>query len=370
MDRSSFAGDRPDGHRSRAQLRAVELRISYCPYRLLFRHPFGTAHGIREGTDSIFIRLEEDGLTGYGEVTLPPYLREKPEAVVQRLGALARSGPWTSDALKGLLDDPAAFTAEQQGCRAGLHMAWSDLVAKREQIPVHQFLDIRRSKSVTALVTIGSSTKDEILERILELPKSKALKVKVLNSSSITMLEAIKQLDERPLFLDANQGLTSVDEALALAEAAGGRLLAFEQPFATERPDLQRALQERIGVCVYGDESIQGLADLEQASGTFGGVNIKLMKCGGLDRAKAMADRATKLGMRVMLGSMSESSLGCTAMAHLAGQADIADLDGPWLIRNDPFQGIDLRNGELAMPDRPGIGAVLRADLPFRPIGA
>ena len=102
----------------------------------------------------------------------------------------------------------------------------------------------------------------------------------------------------------------------------------------------------------------------------FSGVNQKLMKCGGLDLAKAMADKARQLGMQVMLGSMSESSLGCSAMAQLAPEADIVDLDGPWLIKNDPFKGIEMVGGQLRLPDTPGMGADLVADLRFTPFGA
>ncbi len=215
------------------------------------------------------------------------------------------------------------------------------------------------------MVTIGVTPVAEVEGVLLELPKSDVLKVKMNGPGSIPMLQRVLQTDRRPVFLDANQGLNSLAEAEELVRAAGERLVAIEQPFKLVYTKLQFNFQGKTDTDVYGDESIQGLNDLEQAKEQFKGVNIKLMKCGGLDRAKTMADRATGLGMKVMLGSMSESSLGCTAMAHLAGQADLVDLDGPWLIKNDPFGGMDLRNGKLVMPDRPGIGAVLMAELDF-----
>ncbi|MEO8734812.1 MAG: enolase C-terminal domain-like protein, partial [Flavobacteriales bacterium] len=167
-----------------------------------------------------------------------------------------------------------------------------------------------------------------------------------------------------------NQGLTHVDDALELTAAVGDRLLGLEQPFAVGMDDLQRSLQERIGTCVYGDESIQNEADILLQQGNFKGLNIKLMKCGGLDRAKKMAERGKALGMQVMLGSMSESSLGCTALAQLAGQAQVLDLDGPWLIKNDPFTGITMQKERLRVPNGPGIGARLQVDLAFHSAGA
>ena len=179
------------------------------------------------------------------------------------------------------------------------------------------------------------------------------------------MLKRIMELDGRKLFLDANQGFTRVEDALELATVVGERLLGLEQPFAVGKDAMQRSLQGQVDICVYGDESIQSEADIGLQHKNFKGLNIKLMKCGGLDRAMKLAERATALGMQVMLGSMSESSLGCTAMAQLAGKAQILDLDGPWLIKNDPFSGIGLERGTIHIPNGPGIAADLKAELEF-----
>jgi L-alanine-DL-glutamate epimerase-like enolase superfamily enzyme len=348
----------------------MALRIGYCPFRLLFRYPFTTSHGMRDGTDSIFIRLEEDGVAGYGEVTLPPYLKEKPEEVIDRLRQVVALGVQSGSELLAMLDDPKIFDKTSPGCRAGLHTALIDLFGKKRQIPANEILDIHPSNHALTLMTVGITPVTELGQRLRELPASGALKVKVGHAGSGEMLRRIMELDDRPLFLDANQGLTSLAEAMELVSIMGDRLLALEQPFAVGQTEMQRNLQARIGSCVFGDESIQEEAGLERSVGIFKGVNIKLMKCGGLDRAKAMADRAAKLGMQTMLGSMSESSLGCTAMAHLTGQAEIVDLDGPWLIKNDPFEGIGLKEGKIAMSGRPGIGAVIRAELEFSSICA
>jgi len=347
----------------------MALRISYCPFRLLFRHPFATSHGVREGTDSIFIRLEEEGFTGYGEVTLPPYLKEKPEDVIALLHQLASLRIADSSALLKVLDDGAVFGVGSPGCRAGVHTALIDLLGKKAKRTAREILDLPDRGTAITLVTVGITPLAELEQRLRELPQSGALKVKVGLTGSMAMLNRIMELDGRPLFLDANQGLAQVDEALELAALVGDRLVGLEQPFSTGMDTLQRSLQERIGTCVYGDESIQNEADIELQKGNFKGLNIKLMKCGGLDRAMKMAERGKALGMQVMLGSMSESSLGCTALAQLAGQAQVLDLDGPWLIKNDPFTGITMEQGNIRVPDGPGIGARLTVDLGFAPAG-
>ncbi len=347
----------------------MSLRISYAPYRLLFKHPFETSHGVRDGTDSIFIKLEENGVVGYGEVTLPPYLVEKPHAVMDRLRELAHCAPGSISDLLRLLDDERIFGPGAMGCRNALHMACIDVLSKSSEITAKQVLNIIDTKSFVTLVTLGITPLADLRAKLMELPQSGGLKLKVGHPESKAMVLAVKELDTRPIFLDANQGLVSVEQGTMLAEAAGSRLLGVEQPYCTDDELMQSELHELLKVYIYGDEAIQNLSELEHSNTIYNGVNIKLIKCGGLDRAKAMADRAGELGMKVMLGSMSESSLGCTAMAHLAGCADLIDLDGPWLIRNDPFEGMDMRNGKLVMPGRPGIGAVLKADLNFIPIG-
>ncbi|HQV38187.1 MAG: hypothetical protein IPO60_02380 [Flavobacteriales bacterium] len=346
------------------------MRISYAPYRLLFKHPFETAHGVREGTDSIFIRLEENGITGYGEVTLPPYLKEKPRDVLDRLNGPVMAGVNNTAELETYLNDPEAWNNHQQGCRAGLQLALIDLAGKTQQKTVAQLINILQAKSCKSLMTIGITPVEKVAERLHQLPKSDYLKVKMNGPGSIPMLLEVLNHDRRPVFIDGNQGMQSVREILEVCQVAGDRLVGLEQPFAVKDAGLQQELQLKLPVCVYGDESIWGMDDLEAAPGVFDGVNIKLMKCGGLDKAKAMTDRATELVLKVMLGCMSESSLGCTAMAHLAGAADLMDLDGPVLIKNDPFEGMVLENGKPVMPNRPGIGAILKAELEFKYIGA
>lgn len=345
----------------------MPVEFSYCPYRLLFKHPFGTAHGVRTGTDAVFLRVAMDGVVGYGEATLPPYLEETVPQVVERLAGFAAE-PMIDlrVALQRLVEDPAYEAAP--GFRNAVHMALLDALSRYSQVAVDQILNIDRSKYAVALMTLGITDQADVAAKLAELPDTGAIKVKVDGSTTASYLKLIMSLTDSKLFIDANQGLERVEQALDLFRWVGpDRLLGLEQPFGRMRWAEQAELGQRCAAVVYGDESIWGPADLERAAGAFSGVNIKLMKCGGLDQAVAMARRAGALGMRVMLGSMSESSLGCTAMARLTGMADVADLDGPWLIRNDPFAGIGLQDRRLVVPDGLGIGAQLRADLEFRP---
>ncbi len=348
----------------------MPLTLSYCPYRLRFTHPFGTAHGLRDGTDSVIIRAEQDGYIGYGEVTLPPYLHEQVPQVLERLRSFHQPAHHTAAGLLVALDE-LVDPGRHPGLRAGLHCALLDVLGRIAGRTVRDLMGIAAVREPVTLVTLGIGPVETLGQKLTGLPLSGALKVKLGDAGSVKRIQAITSLDNRMLFLDGNQGASSVDEALGWIRAAGkDRVLGVEQPFSVERDPWNLELAEHGGVTVYADESVQDLDDLQVRSRFFGGVNLKLMKCGGLDRALVMADEAARAGSDLMLGSMSESSLGCTAMAQLAGRADVVDLDGPWWLANDPFTGITMQDGRLILPDGPGFGTTLRAPLDFSPIGA
>lgn len=344
------------------------IQFALRPYRLLFKRPFGTAHGLRDGTDALFIRLTVDGHEGWGEVTLPPYVKETVPDSIRRVEQLAQEGFRTGDALLEALDKHPVLQYAP-ATRAGVHTALVDAVARSRGQRVRELIKIHGSSEPIALMTMGICDSNEVPERLAELPASEALKLKIGDRAQSARVQEVMRLRKQLILLDGNQGLASVGEAAEVAAQVGGRLLGFEQPFPADKDGLNEILAERTGALIIGDESVQDLAGLEASVGRFGGVNLKLMKCGGLDRAQAMATRATELGLVVMLGSMSESSLGCTAMAQLAGAAWIVDLDGPWLLRNDPFRGIGMERGKLVLPDGPGLGTVPVLELSPDPIG-
>jgi L-alanine-DL-glutamate epimerase-like enolase superfamily enzyme len=223
------------------------------------------------------------------------------------------------------------------------------------------------------MITLGYSDTDDIPLKLKELPSSDLLKVKLGSSRDLETVDRLAELDGRDLVLDANQAWATLDQALRVIDRVGiQRIAGVEQPFPKDRWDLHAELSSLNKVCVIGDESIQDIEDLRRARGTFSGVNLKLMKCGGVDLAMAMLEEARRIGLTVMLGSMSESSLGCGAMACLAAHADLVDLDGPWLIKNDPFQGLGMEQGKLVVPEGPGFGIDLRpgATLDWITLGA
>lgn len=346
--------------------------LDHARYKLMYRQAFGTAHGTRDGTDSVFIRLGSGGLFGYGEATLPPYVTETPDSVLSAL----RSADIQNYIAIYLEQGRATFAdlkwSGSPAARAAFTMALMDLKSRLADTSVAELLGVpERTHRTATSVTLGLGPISDIPLRISELPQSNLIKVKLGGHEDIAILEAVQACDNRSLLLDANQGWNSIYDAQRVLEVVKpGRLIGLEQPFGKYDRELHAELQAQLEVPIYGDESIQGIDDMEKAVGHFQGVNIKLMKCGGLDRALEMIRKAEELGLKVMLGCMSESSLGCAAMAQLQPYAEIADLDGPWLIGNDPFQGLHLEPGGLWADGSSGLGVVPALSLDWTHIGA
>lgn len=353
----------------------MHVRIAFARHKLLYHHPFGTAHGVRDCTDALYLRLEQDGHYGYGEATFPPYLPDNREELVSEL--------YSTDIQNIIIECIKSAQGSvklpidhiRPAFRNVIAMAVFDLIARQRKVRVSELLSGlaigKGTASPKALFTIGLGPLEEIPLRIKGMPNGASLKVKVGGEDDARMVAHILELTDAELFLDGNQGFRSVEQVIDLVELIGiDRLLGIEQPFGKQDLGLHRQLRSMIDVPVYADESIQGLSDLGLMLDAFDGVNIKLMKCGGLDRAVQLIEGTGRAGRKVMLGCMSEATLGCAAMAQLAGHADVLDLDGPWLIANDPFQGVRLSNGKYVVHGSYGIGVELVSPLNFIYVGA
>ena len=346
------------------------LHLTVRPYHLRYHRPFATAHGSRTGTDAVFLQLVRNGVKGYGEAALPPYLQEGADRVRAVLEAVSPAG------LDEVLAVPEALawidraTAGSKGARSALVMAYYDLTANEIGCSVESMVKVEAGPSARAMATLGMMPAEQVPEALRSLPKVGVLKVKVDAAQGEVLLKAAREHWSGAFFLDGNQGLGSVDQALRLLDMLEGReVLGFEQPFPVDRPELHRFLGERSGITVFADEAVQDAGDLDAVAGAYGGVNVKGLKCGGLDRALELARAARSRGLKVQLGCMSESSLGCAALLPLNALADLADLDGPWLIANDPFSGLEVRNGAYQATGDQGFGVQLARSLFDDPFG-
>ena len=332
------------------------MTLSYAPYELELRHTFTVSAGSRNSTPDVQVKLEYEGFTGYGEASMPPYLGHTVESVCSFLEKVDLSGfadPYQMEEILAYVDSLSPGDAP---AKAAIDIALHDLVGQMIGAPWYKIWGLNPDKAPSTTFTIGIDTPEVVLEKTREAAGLfNILKVKVGLDSDKEMIETIRKVTDVPLAVDANQGwkdkFFAIDEIWWLKEHG---VVMVEQPMKSL--DDNAWLTERSPLPVFADESIQRLKDIESVRGAFSGINIKLMKCTGMAEGWKMVNFARALGMKVMVGCMTETSCGVTAAAHLAPAVDFADLDGNLLISNDIFRGVEVKKGRLILPDKPGLG--------------
>jgi len=331
--------------------------LRYRPHTLYLRHVFTVAAASRRTTPAVLTELEFDGVTGYGEAAMPPYLGETEASVLAFLDKVDLSAfddPFlTADILRYVDGLAPGNTA----AKAAIDIALHDLLGKVMGQPWHRIWGFNPARTPYTSFTIGIDTADVVRQKVQEAAPYRLLKVKLGLDTDRMMIETIRQVTDKPLCADVNQGWKNREEALEMAHWLAERGVVFlEQPMPTERVDDNAWLTERSPIPTIADEAVQRLADIPGAKGVYSGINIKLMKCTGMREAHQMVALARALDMKVMLGCMTETSCAISAAAQLSPAVDWADLDGALLIRNDIFRGMEVENGKIILPDKPGIG--------------
>jgi len=237
-------------------------------------------------------------------------------------------------------------------------IALHDWLGKKMGYPWHRIWGLDPAKTPVTTFTIGIDTKDVVRQKVKEADIYKVLKVKLGRENDKEMIETIREVTDKPIRVDVNQGWKEREFALKMIEWLATKGVEFvEQPMPKEQVDDIAWLRAKSPLPLIGDESVVRLADIHKAIGVFDGINIKLMKSTGMHEAYRMIATARALGMKVMIGCMTETSCAISAAAQLSPLADYADLDGALLISNDLFSGASIVDGKVTLTDRPGIGA-------------
>ena len=339
------------------------MKLTFFPYELKLRHVFTVATYSRSTTPDIQVELEYDGVTGYGEASMPPYLAKElgtVDSVMEFLGRVARrlqefSDPFQMEDILGAIDQMDEGNAAG---KAAVDIALHDLVGKIMKQPWYRIWGLNPALAPSTTFTIGIDTADVVRQKTRECAdRFNILKVKVGLDNDKEMISTIREVTNLPIAVDANQGWKDRQQALDMIfwlKEQG--IVMVEQPMSKEQLDDIAWVTEHSPLPVFADESIQRLKDVEGLKGAFTGINIKLMKCTGMREAWKMLNTARALGMKVMVGCMTETSCAVSAAAQLSPAVDFADLDGNLLISNDRFSGVEVVGGKLTLPDRPGIG--------------
>ena len=334
------------------------MKLSFEPYELQLRHTFTVSSYSRKTTPGVQVRIEYEGFTGYGEASMPPYLGQSVESVctfLSRVNLGQFADPFQLETILAYVD---SLSPGDNAAKAAVDIALHDLVGKLLGQPWWRLWGLDPSKAPDTTFTIGIDTPEVVREKTRECAdRFNILKVKVGLDNDKEMISTIREITDLPLAVDANQGWKdrekALDEIFWLKEQG---VVMVEQPMARERMDDNAWITGRSPIPIFADESIQRLADIPSVKGAYHGINIKLMKCTGMREGWKMVNYARAEGMKVMVGCMTETSCAVSAAAQLSPAVDFCDLDGNLLITNDLFRGMEVIDGHIVLPDRPGIG--------------
>lgn len=339
---------------------APKMKMRFFPYELQLRHVFTVATYSRTTTPDVQVEIEYDGIIGYGEASMPPYLGQTVKSVLaflQKVDLGQFSDPFQLEDILAYVD---SLSSGDTAAKAAVDIALHDLVGKLLQAPWYRIWGLDKEKAPSTTFTIGIDTADVVRKKTEECAELyNILKVKLGRDNDKEMIKTIRSVTDLPIAVDANQGWKDRQYALDMIHWLKEQgIVMVEQPMPKEQLDDIAWVTQQSPLPVFADESVQRLKDVPSLKGAFTGINIKLMKCTGMREAWKMLTLARALDMKVMVGCMTETSCACSAAAQLSPAVDFADLDGNLLISNDRFKGMEVVGGKITLSDLPGIGVV------------
>ncbi|MEP0861973.1 MAG: dipeptide epimerase [Ignavibacterium sp.] len=337
--------------------KGTKMKFSFKPYTLELKHVFTVAVNSRTTTPVMLTEIEYDGVKGYGEASMPPYLGESQETATKFLSKVNLEQFDDPFEIEKILEYIDSIDEKNTAAKASVDIALHDLVGKLIGKPWYKIWGFDKTKTPYTTFTIGIDTPEVVRQKVKEADEFKVLKVKLGRENDREMIETIRSVTDKPLTADANQGWKDKNYALEMIQwLSEQNVLYIEQPLPKEMVEENAWITERSPIPVLGDESIQRIPDLIKMKDVYSGVVIKLMKCTGMREAYKMITLARSLGMKVMLGCMTETSCAISAAAQLSPEVDWADLDGNLLIKNDPYEGVKVIDGKITLNEYPGIG--------------
>jgi L-alanine-DL-glutamate epimerase-like enolase superfamily enzyme len=333
------------------------LKLSFEAYELHLNHTFTIASFSRTTTPVMLTKIEWEGVVGYGEASMPPYLGESHESARKFLSRLDLDQFLDPFSLNDILTYVDSVAVGNCAAKASVDIALHDLLGKLMDKPWFKIWGYNQEDTPLTTFTIGIDSPEVVIDKVKEAAPYKMLKVKIGTDTDVEMIKTIRKITNVPLCVDVNQGWTDKREALDKIHWLKEQGVVFvEQPMNKRNFDDMAWLTQHSPLPTIADEAVQRLDDVARLKGVYSGINIKLMKCTGMCEAHKMLNLARSLDMKVMVGCMTETSCGVSAAAQLSPRVDWADLDGNLLISNDPFKGIEIENGKVILQNSPGIG--------------
>jgi L-alanine-DL-glutamate epimerase-like enolase superfamily enzyme len=335
------------------------MEIKLHSYNLELKHTFTISRESHDFQPSLVIELVSDGFSGFGEATSNPYY----SITVDKMMKIVLEN---KDYIVSLSNEkPSDFWEKLQPlfkenmfALCALDIAFNDLYARKQNKKLYEVWDFNIDKNPMTDYTIGIDSVEKMVEKMKELPWP-IYKIKLGTKNDIEIVTELRKHSDAIFRIDANCGWTA-DEAIENSFKLKELGVEFlEQPLKANDIEGAKKLYENSALPIIADESCIVESDVEKCFGLFHGVNVKLTKCGGLTPGKRMLEKAKSLGMKTMVGCMTESTVGISAIAHLLPLLDYVDMDGGLLLKKDIANGITINNGVISYADENGTGASL-----------
>jgi len=333
------------------------MQASHIAFNLELKHPFAIARFSRTSTPLLLLKLTYENFEGYGEASMVPYLGENYNTAEQFLAKVDWNRfvyPFDFKEIIAYLDH---LQTGQPAIKAAIDIALNDINGKILNKPCYEIYGADPVKMPATSYTIGIAEPEIIKEKVADAKDFKVLKVKLGGGNDKEIIQTIRSVSSLPLYVDANQGWSDRKQAIEFIYWLHDQgVLLIEQPMDKLDREGNAWLTGRSPIPIIADEAVQRLADIDKIKGAYHGINVKLMKSGGMYEAHQMILKAREYGMKVLIGCMSETSIATQAGTALAPLCNWADLDGPYLTKNNPFDTPLLENGKYILEDLPGLG--------------
>ena len=338
------------------------MKVKWRKYDLVLRHTFGISRGSHDIQRTLIVKLEKDGFAGYGEAVEDPYYGVTIEKMISKLEEL-------KDYIESYdFEEPGAFwddlNKELDDFRflhCAIDIAANDLWGKMQGKPLYELWGLDTSNLPMTNYTIGIDTLDVMKQKLLEFPWP-LYKIKLGTDHDIEIVRELRKITDATFRIDANTAW-DVEQTIENSKALKELNVEFiEQPMPYDRWEDMEVVYQKSVLPLIADESCRTEKDIPLCVNRFHGVNVKLVKAGGITPARRMLLDAKKLGLKTMVGCMTESSVGIAAVGQLLPYLDYVDMDGALLLKNDIAEGHTIVDGKVTLSDRPGTGVILKDD--------
>lgn len=335
------------------------MKMTFRQIELKLTTPFRISRNVQVTSPNIFVQISHMGHIGYGEAAPDEYYGEKPATVaacLENFEPLLGDDPFALEEIRARLNTEISLNPS---AKAAVEMALHDLVGKITGIPLYKLLGLSASQTPLTSFTLGIDRPEEMARKATLAREYPIFKVKIGTDHDVENLKAIREISQATIRVDANTAWTPKEAIRKIRQLEPFGIEFVEQPVQPHDLAGLKLIRQNVNVPIFADESCVTVKDIPLIADCVDGINIKLMKCGGLRQALEMIHVARAYNLQIMLGCMIESSVAITAAAQLSPLVDYADLDGHLLITNDPYRGVKVENGKLVLPESPGLGVEL-----------